>query len=281
MNLPINVSQPWVKSPIVSSIGTIWLAGQLQDNSHIPANRMRVLGRYALILVLSGKCRYTDALGRDLELRPGDAVLVDPDFPHAYGNENNEVWGQAFVVFSGSAFDLLQSSPTFQSHQPVWHLEPVDLWRRRLEEILSPTHSPGPIKGLQTNGRFLQLLIEMATTDATARKRPEESWLEESMKLLGEPHRNGWLSPQQVAKQVGRSYESFRKRFAEETGSSPARFQKKRRIDMACTAIYAGSDNFKELAESLGFCDVYHFSKVFRQVVGSPPSVYRRAVCGG
>jgi AraC-like DNA-binding protein len=274
-------SQSWVKSPIVSSIGTIWLAGQLQDKSHIPADRMRVLGRYALILVLRGKCRYTDALGRDLELRPGDAALVGPDLPHAYGNENDEVWGQVFVVFSGSAFDLLQASPTFQSHQPVWHLEPVDLWKRRLEEILSPSQSLVPIEGLQTIGRFLQLLIEMATTDATARKRPEESWLEESMKWLGEPQPAGWLSPQQVAKRVGLSYESFRKRFAEETGSSPARFQKRRRIDMACAAIYAGSDNFKELAEALGFCDVYHFSKVFRQFVGSPPSVYRRTVRGG
>jgi AraC-like DNA-binding protein len=274
-------SQSWVKSPIVSSIGTIWLAGQLQDKSHIPADRMRVLGRYALILVLRGKCRYTDALGRDLELRPGDAALVGPDLPHAYGNENDEVWGQVFVVFSGSAFDLLQASPTFQSHQPVWHLEPVDLWKRRLEEILSPSQSLVPIEGLQTIGRFLQLLIEMATTDATARKRPEESWLEESMKWLGEPQPAGWLSPQQVAKRVGLSYESFRKRFAEETGSSPARFQKRRRIDMACAAIYAGSDNFKELAEALGFCDVYHFSKVFRQFVGSPPSAYRRTVRGG
>jgi AraC-like DNA-binding protein len=281
MAISKNPPQPWVQSPIVSSIGTIWLAGQLQDKSHIPADRMRVLGRYALILVLNGQCRYTDATGRDLNLRPGDAVFVGPDLPHAYGNENHDVWGQVFVVFNGSAFDLLQGSPTFQSHQPVWHLEPVELWKRRLEEILSPSQSLVPIEGLQTIGRFLQLLIEMATTDATARKRPEGSWVEESMKLLGEPHRNGWLRPQQVAKLVGQSYESFRKRFAEETGSSPARFQKKRRVDMACAAIYAGSDNFKELAESLGFCDVYHFSKVFRQFVGTPPSVYRRTVRGG
>jgi AraC-like DNA-binding protein len=242
---------------------------------------MRVLGRYALILVLGGKCHYSDARGRNLDLRPGDALLVEPDLPHAYGNAEGKTWSQIFVVFSGSAFDLLQDSPTYKSHQPVWHLEPVDLWKRRLEEILSPSEALVPTEALQTIGRFLQLLIEMATTDATARKHPGDAWLEESMKLLGGPYRGGWLRPQEVARLVGQSYESFRKRFAEEAGTSPARFQKKRRIDLACAAIYAGSDNFKELAESLGFCDVYHFSKAFRQFVGSPPSVYRRTVRGG
>lgn len=273
--------QSWVQSPLESSIGTIWLAGRLQDKSLISADRMRVLGRYGLVFVLSGECRYRDAAGRDLNLRPGDALRVSPDLPHAYGNVEGRTWGQIYVVYSGSAFDLLQNSPTYQLHQPVWHLEPVDIWKRRIEEILLPTDSLVPVQALQTIGRFLQLLIDMATTDANARKRPEDAWLEESMKLLGEPQQDGWLAPKQVARLVGQSYETFRKRFASETGSSPARFQKKRRIDKACSAIYAGTDNFKELAESLGFCDVYHFSKAFRQFTGSPPSVYRRSVRGG
>lgn len=280
MPTPDNTPQSWLSSPLPSAIGTIWLAGQIQDKSDISAKRMRVLGRYALVFVVSGECRYRDAIGRDLKLRPGDTLLLEPDLPHAYGNRI-QPWGQVFVVFSGPAFDLLQTSSTFHSNQPVWHLEPVNLWKRRLESIFSPPESPDPIDGLQTLGRFIQLLTEMASTDAGARRRPETAWLEESIKILGEPQRGNWLHPREVARRVGLSYETFRKRFVAETGSSPAKFQKKRRIDMACAAIYSGTDNFKELAESLGFCDVYHFSKVFRQVVGSPPSTYRRSVRGG
>jgi AraC-like DNA-binding protein len=280
--MPSAVTPPksWISSPVSSAIGTIWLAGQLLDKSDISADRMRVLGRYALVFVLSGNCRYRDARGQDIELSPGDALFLGPDLPHAYGNRTNP-WGQVFVVFSGPAFDLLQTSSSFQSNQPVWHLEPIDLWRRRLEDIFSPSEPADPVDGLQALGRFFQLLTEMASTDAGARKRPEHAWLEESVKILGEPQRGDWLHPKEVARRVGLSYENFRKRFSAETGSSPAKFQKKRRIDMACAAIYSGSDNFKGLAESLGFCDVYHFSKVFRQVVGSPPSVYRRSVRGG
>ena len=253
----------------------------LQDKSTISPNKKRNLGRYALILMLNGKGFYRDETGLNRELQAGDAIWVAPDCAHAYGSIDGKAWGQIYVVFSGPQFDLLQQSESYHAHQPVWHLEPVDLWRRRLEEIFQPTPTRSPIEELQAIGRFSQLLIDMATTDAAARLKPGDTWLEESLHLLSEPYKEGWIGPHSVARQVGMSYESFRKRFSARTGQAPGKFQQQRRVDLACAAIYRGNTNFKELAEELGFCDVYHFSKVFRQIVGSPPSAYRRTVRGG
>ena len=89
------------------------------------------------------------------------------------------------------------------------------------------------------------------------------------------------MNPRQVAREVGLSYESFRKRFSERMDRAPGQYQQQRRVDLACAAIYRGSGNFKQLAEELGFCDVYHFSKAFRRQMGIPPSAYRRSVRGG
>jgi len=257
------------------------MAGLLQGKEDIPLNKMRILGRNALILMLNGNGYYHDSNGIQCSLRPGDAVLVDPELAHAYGSEDGKSWGQVYVVFSGLQFDLLSQSPVYRSHQPIWHLEPVELWKQRLEKVLSTPPAESPIESLRTIMRFTQLIVEMATTDATSRKHPKEAWLEESMHLLGEPYRSGWMSPQEVARQIGQSYDGFRKKFSAKTGLAPGKYQQKRRIDEACAALYRGGDNFKELAEKLGFCDVYHFSKVFRQTVGMPPSVYRRTVRGG
>lgn len=281
MPRPDLASDSWLKGPISSTIGTIWMAGSLLDRSRISEDRMRVLGRYVLMLMLHGNGYYRDAEVGRRQLQPGDVLWVRPDLAHAYGSANGKPWGQVYVVFDGPQFDLLQRSPTFGAHHPVWHLEPPDLWRRRLEGILHPSPGASPVEALRTVADFSQLLVEMATTDAAARRHPEDLWLEESLHLLGEPGREGWRTPQQVARTVGLSYESFRKRFASRIGKAPAKYQKDRRIDLACAAIYQGNGNFKELAESLGFCDVYHFSKTFRQVVGVPPSVYRRSVRGG
>ena len=67
----------------------------------------------------------------------------------------------------------------------------------------------------------------------------------------------------EVARRAGLSYESFRKRFARARGIAPAKFQTQRRIEFAQAAIYQGTRTFQELADELGFCDAFHFSKTF------------------
>ena len=276
-----NESHVWVNSPISGLIGEISMAGVLHDSATIPIDRMRILGKHALVLVLGGNGFYSDANGHQRSLRGGDAIRVNAHLPHAYGSADGRAWGQAYVVFDGPQFDLLERAIPFSSSGPIWHLEPVEFWRQRLEEIFLPSAPKSELEALHTIGRFASLLVEMCATDATARKHPDEAWLQTSMHLLGEPQGGHWTRPQEVAFQVGLSYENFRKRFSARTGHPPSRYQLQRRIDLACAAIYRGADNFKELAEELGFCDIYHFSKVFRQHVGEPPSNYRRRVRGG
>jgi len=133
---------------------------------------------------------------------------------------------------------------------------------------------------LRTMGRFLHLLTDLLATATEADRSAAEVWLDESQHLLAEPVAGNWLTPHEVARKVGLSYENFRKQFVQRTGVAPGQFQKVRRIERACAAIYQGSHGFKELADELGFCDVFHFSKVFKQVVGDTPSEFRQRVRG-
>lgn len=280
MKSPAHTSPDWPESPIHSNSGTIWMAGQLRDKSTIHPEKMRILGRYALVLVNEGRPFYSDSGGRTADLEAGSVIFVTPRLAHAYGSRDGDIWGQVFIVFDGPLFDMLQGSEAFCKNQPVWKLAPVNLWQQRLEELFHPGQVVNEATALAMIHKFGNLLVEMALAGEIAGKSRENLWLEEGQRLLGEQREGRWLTPQEVAHQVGLSYESFRKSFAAATGSPPARFQQQRRIDLACAAIYRGQENFKELAERLGFCDVYHFSKVFRQVTGAPPSAYRKAVRG-
>jgi len=274
-------TQAWLESPLRSPLGEIELAGLLRNEAGIDPARMRILRRFALVLVLEGRAYFHDGRGASRDLIPGDVIVVFPEVPHAYGGVGGSEWSQAYFVFSGPVFDLCRSRGLLDPARPIWRLGSPDYWRQRLAEIVSPEAAHRPGAPLRAMGRLLGALLEMSGAESdTSGPGSAETWLERSRQLLGDRQAAGWPAPQVVARSVGMNYENFRKRFVQLTGESPGRFQKRRRIDWACAALYQGGHSLKEIADELGFCDVFHFSKAFKQQTGVTPSDYRRRLRG-
>jgi AraC-like DNA-binding protein len=271
----------WLESPLRTSAGEIQLAGTLQNVRGIDPKAMRVLGSYGLVYMVDVDGFYGDANGTRLDLANGDLVVIFPELAHAYGPKHGRTWSQIYFVVNGPQFDFWRERGLLSPGRPVWHLEPVDYWRHRMEEIVAPEAGHTVPAAMRAFGRFLDLVCDMLAAQAESATGPGgNTWLEESQRLLGAPSGHGWLTPQQAAREVGLSYDNFRKQFTARLGASPGQFQKRRRIDRACSAIYQGERTFKQLAEELEFCDVFHFSKAFKQIVGVTPSEFRRKVRG-
>lgn len=275
-------SEAWLESPLRTGMGELQLAGSLQDVAGLDPKAMRVLGSYSLIYLVKVDGYYCDGNGLKADLRTGDLVVIFPELAHAYGPKHGQPWDQIYFVFNGPQFDFLRGKGLLNPKRPILHLEPVDYWSRRLEEIVAGEARHTEAGALRAMGRFLNLLCDLEAADAEARLRPErDRWFEESQRLLSDPGERGWLDAQLVARQVGLNYDNFRKQFALRAGVSPGQFQKRKRIDRACAAIYQGSHGFKELAAELEFCDEFHFSKVFKQITGLTPSEFRKKAHGG
>ena len=278
---PKTRTQPWLQSPLRTAIGDIELAGLLRNISGISPSNMRILRRFTLVLMVEGKGYFHDARGARLELGPGDVALVFPEIAHAYGPLPGSDWTQIYFVFDGPQFQLLRAQGLLSPDRPVLRLGAADYWRQRLYDVVKsePVHAGGA--ALRAMGRFLQVITEMIAIDAeTSRAAGRDAWLERSLRRLGERAPTGWPTPQEVAQEVGLSYENFRKRFVGLTGESPGRYQKRRRLEWACADIYHGEHSLKQTADALGFCDVFHFSKAFKQEIGITPSEYRKRVRG-
>lgn len=273
-------NDPWLMTPCRTPLGEIKLAGMVHNVPGLNPSAMRILGNFTLVYLVDVDGYYCDARGEERRITSGDFLLIFPEIAHAYGPRSDTGWSQIYVVFDGPQFELLRRQGLLDPAQPVRRAEPVEYWRRRFDEVFSPRPLRGTTRELRTMGRFLHLLTDLLATAAEAKRTTAELWLEDSRHLLGQPVEDKWIHPREVARRVGLSYENFRKQFAQRTGSGPAHFQKVRRIERACAAIYQGTHGFKELADELGFCDVFHFSKVFKQVVGDTPSEFRRRVRG-
>lgn len=79
-----------------------------------------------------------------------------------------------------------------------------------------------------------------------------------------------------VARQMGMNLNAFIRRFKEELGQTPARYQRDRRIAAACLRLHHSEDSIERIAENCGFCDRHHFTRTFTQVRGISPAAFRR-----
>jgi AraC-like DNA-binding protein len=84
------------------------------------------------------------------------------------------------------------------------------------------------------------------------------------------------LSRWEVAEAVGASEDYLSRVFHREMGISPWEYLNRYRILQAKELLRCTDDNVKTVARRVGFTDPAYFSRVFRKVVGTSPSAYRK-----
>ena len=243
-------------------------AGEIRDKT-VWCQSRRLPG-WAVVYLIAGAGTFTDAVTPRRRIRAGDLLLLSPGVVHSYGPETGDDWHEVWLMFEGGVFAALQAGGMLATAHPVWHpgVQPALVSAFRELEAARQAGGVAEVLGAQVH----LLLARLAAVCAQEPGR-EPHWLTAACSAmtadLGRP-----LDLHAVARVSGFSYERFRKLFTAATGLPPARWRLERRIDQAKNLLMAGAD-MAETAEMLGFCDVYFFSRQFRQVVGMAPGRFR------
>ncbi len=80
-----------------------------------------------------------------------------------------------------------------------------------------------------------------------------------------------------LAREAGMNTNAFIRKFLQATGHTPHRYRLRLRTERAAAWLREGKMSIEEVAAAAGFCDRFHFSRVFKQVMGTSPASYRRA----
>jgi len=256
-----------------SPLGGISVAGFIHHSRGLPAHPLRRLGSYALVYVLDGGGRYRDATGLSRAVRAGDLLLLFPDLPHTYGPEPTTHWTEFYLVFDGPVFDLWRQRGLLDPAAPLRHLEPIERWSRRFAGVLDPPDGAGRDAALLEVCRLQDALAE-ALGHGGDGAEADDAWVARARALL-ESDLGRELDLAAVAADLGMSYDGFRKRFARAVGVPPARYRGIRAIDRACELMQEGGLTDRQIAERLGFCDEFYFSRRFKHVTGRSPSRFR------
>lgn len=82
----------------------------------------------------------------------------------------------------------------------------------------------------------------------------------------------------ELAEHCSLSRNRFGELFKAALGMSPKQYIDQRRLRRAMSLLVHGDASITDIAERLGFCDAYHFSKRFKALTGQSPRHYRAHV---
>ena len=80
-----------------------------------------------------------------------------------------------------------------------------------------------------------------------------------------------------MARHCQMSASQFTRRFKQLTGMTPRHYVQYTRIERAKELLLVSDQAIGDIAEALGFSDIYHFSRRFRQYANCCPSEFRRS----
>jgi AraC-like DNA-binding protein len=271
MPYPVRRSRLVLQSDISSKLGQVSLAGYVRHGRGIPLTHLRTLGSYALVYLLEGSGRMKPGNLPVTQCRAGDLLFVYPEIPHSYGPGPRETWSEFYVVFSGPVFDFWRRQGLLQPQHPIQHLPHIRRWLPQLEDAAGPG-LPATMEGMLRRVCRLQKFLSDIVEEPEPHSVP---WIESAMNSLAT---RADLPPAAIARSLGLSYETFRKEFAHRTGQPPSRYRLHRLIEQARVLITERNLSNKQIAETLGFCDEFHFSRRFRQVTGQSTRAFRRTI---
>ena len=262
------------QNAVSSPLGRITLVGFGVRQSRA-IREPRTFGQFAIVYVVDGRGKYADAIGNRKNIETGDLMILFPDIAHVYNPLPGTHWVTTYICFHGPVFDLWRTQGLLDPRKPVHHAEPVDVWSRRLESVFDASRQVGSAPPLLGICRLQQLLAEVVTGAGRSTVYQDDAqWLDRVSGLI-EADLIGPVDWENMARQIGLSAESFRKRFTRLAGQPPARYRMGRLIDRACELMQNRSLKDRQIAESLGFCDEFYFSRRFKAVTGQSPRQFR------
>jgi AraC family transcriptional regulator, arabinose operon regulatory protein len=240
-------------------------SGPIRKKGHIPS--------FAIVYLLAIDGHYVDAEGGRWPLKPGCFYLEFPGVPRAMNADG--VHAEAFISFGPRLYEYLRSIGQIDTRQPVADIGfDLGIGRQILELMRDLRQSLEGDLGRQMV-RALELAMRLLHLGRT-RRDSSSAILDQACDLLCRRLDEDVNLEELLDGHFEFGYERLRKLFAQRLGLSPGEYRINRRIDRARDLLLSNDSGLEEIAAKLGYASPYSLSRQFKQVVGVPPSEYRK-----
>ena len=210
-------------------------------------------------------------------LEKGQGFVIEPEIMTFYQADQKEPWTYFWVGFTGKRASEYVGDLGINSEQLIFRSEKGEELKKIVLEMLK--HNKMTIR----NQYFLQSLLyayfatlmEDVKVEGSHGENVESIYIKRAIAFIQNNYHRG-IKVTDVVNYVCISRSYLHMLFQKSLDISPQEFLTKFRVSRARELLTVTELSIEEVAKSCGYQDVLVFSKMFKKVMGMPPSVFRK-----
>jgi AraC family transcriptional regulator of arabinose operon len=244
------------------------------DTAFSPFKKHTAGNHFLLIYVAKGEGWYS-VREQTFRVAENDFFVLSHELAVRLGSSVENPWSIYWAYFSGTqAPDIVLHLMGKNSFAPR-KAKPLVGRIAQFNDVLHHLELLENMENLvYANSRFYSFLCSFRLSVLSAKKHAKKDGVIQSIEFMRE-NIHGHVTLEDLAKVAGLSVSHYCSLFKKKTMQSPLNLYTSMKVQRACQMLQNRNQTIKSIAYSLGFFDQYHFSKVFKQVMGSSPKNFK------
>jgi AraC family transcriptional regulator of arabinose operon len=269
--IPQSVQKRILKHPLCSNLFLTEIGYEDETIFH-PFTKSQG-SKYLLVYVSSGEGKYR-VNNKVYHVAENDFFVLPVRYATGLESAEKNRWSIYWAYFSGSQSRKMVQHLVANKYSPM-KAKPLVGRISQFNDILHHLELMENIENLvYANSRFYSFLCSFRLMVLSAKKYGSKDGVIQSIEYMRENISNA-ISLEDLAEVAGLSVSHYCAMFRQKTMQTPMQLYTSMKIQRACQLLQNRNQTIKAIAYSLGFFDQYHFSKVFKQIMGVSPKEFR------